>query len=564
MSATPIKSTENYFQVWSKEEIYTGPSGTGVYVPKAKDLVIEIVGSLKTEYLVLSVDQNTLLSTLLKIDGSSSDGLIKENALFATAGSQNETYLAYLDKSVTPHRLTIDARLLVAGSEITYYKVFSGYNVNTGGTVISALYDGSGNFIGENVGLEPAGTVLGKTITENIAIKSPLPCYTNANLADADVLTYVMYDADGNVRDIRQVYVKNTAAVRDLNAASKEIVDISIRTPFLASVNSSEILYPLNVGLNSLNLEVVIDYSDGSQSVLAVDGTRCKILGLDSYAPTIVGQRTPVTLVYQLQVGEQAYGLEGQNANHISRQYTIITQAAEGRYAVQLQVYPQWAGENAGYTLKWWIHDLQRSIRVDVTSQVVIDNSYTTYLPKAYGTKQTLKAVINLNDVNPSYAEFYHVQFVDVLLSQPETNRPAAMGTPNWKVAAVSGASPMFNTGVYCTFYQQSLNNNKVKIFGDYSLYEDWLQAYYTDSLPLSNPAIELAAPEPTHFILKIGSSSAEYPISQWNAVITVTQAMTNNSMAFVSFIKRTSDADLELSTIGIAVRAVNSNGAYI
>lgn len=564
MSTTPIQNAEALFHIWNKTEIYTGPYGSGAYVPKVNDLVVEIIGALKTEYVVTAVDPNTLYSTLLKITGDASDGVIQENALFSTAGSQSETYLAYLDSSVTPHRLTVDARLLLAGTEVSYYKIFAGYNVNADGEVISAMYDNSGNYLGENGELEYAGQVQGKQILDNVSIRTPKPCWTNATLADAEIITLVCYDLDGNVRDLRQLYVKNTAAVRKLNASSKEVIDIRLETPFLASQNSRTINYPLNVPLNAMNLVGVVEYSDGSIERIGVDGTRFTLMGLDSYAPTIVGQRATVVLKYQLQDGEQAYGVEGQNSNHISIAYTIVTQAAEGRYAALLQPYPEWVSDASGYTLRWWLHDLQRSVSRDVTAFVTLDTAYAAYLPKAYGTKQTLKAMINLNDVNPSYAEFYHVQILDVQLNQPETNRPAESAVPNWYVAPQSGRTPMYNGGVYAKYYAPSANNNQVNLKGDFTTYTAWLAAYYANSTPLYDPTTETGAPEPTHFRLKAGGVEAEYPISQWNQTILLTQTLSNNAMAYLSFFKRTATKDLELSTVGVVLRRINSSGNYI
>jgi hypothetical protein len=562
-TTTPIEHAEPLFHTWNMSEIYTGPAGTGAYVPKVGDMIIEIVGTLKSEYVVTSIGSD-LVARWVKLTKEVDDGSIKENSLFATAGSTSETYLAYLDTSVTPHRLSLDARLLVPGTAVAYYKVFAGYNVSGSGEVISAVYNNSGVYVSENGTLELAGEVQGKQINTNVSLRTAVPCFTNASLQDAEVVTYVFYDTDGIVRDIRQVYIRNTAAVRRLNAASKEVVDVRLETPFLASVNSREINYPLNVPLNTMNLVGVVEYSDGSIERMGVDGTRFTVLGLGSYSPTIVGQKADIVLKYQLQDGEQAYGIEGANSNHISREYTIITQPAEGRYAVLLQPYPVWVSDSAGYLLNWWLHDLQRSINRDVTSLVTVDASYAAYLPKSYGVKQTLKAMINLNDVNPAYAEFYHVQNVDVMLTQPETNRPAESTTPNWYVTPQAGRAPMYNAGVYAKYYAPNANNNQLSLKGDFTIYTEWLDAYYYNSLPLYDPTTETRAPEPTHFTLRAGGVDAVYPIAQWNQTLLLTQALTNNAMAYLSFFKRTAQKDLQLSTVGVVLRRVNSAGNYV
>jgi hypothetical protein len=565
-NTVPIYNPDGLWQIWNFNDVYTGPSGAGQYVPKVGDLVYQIVDATKTEYVVTARDPVTDLTTLRLISGAVSDGEFTMNILFGVGpGTQADTYIAYLDKSVTPYRLTVDSRTSVAGSLVNYCKIFAGSDLSAAtGTVISAMYDTGGNYLGENVPMTLAGSWQGQDLITNTAIKVPQPCRTNANLADGDLVTAVFYDQTGFVVSKRQLLIWNTGFVRGLDQSSKEVISIGLETPFLAGSNSKLINYPVNVPINAMNLVGVVNYSDGSLVRWAVDGTRFSVTGLDAYAPTIVGQEVPIVLKYQLQTGESAYGMSNQNTDHISDTYTVVTQAVSGSYAVKLFCYPVWISPQAGYRLSWWLYDLARSILYDVTNQVQIDTNVSAYQALAYGTKQTLRVFVNLQDVNAIYQDFFHVQVVDVILNNPETTRPAINAVPNWTVTPDSGTVPLYGHGVHATYYAASSNSNQVKLMGDYTDFPSWLNAYFTQAMPLYNPTTETQAPDPTHFAILVAGTRTEYPISQWNQVIVLSQVLSNNDTLFLQFFRRTSQADLQLCTSGVSLFKVNSLGNYI
>src|SRR6187399_2841059 len=153
----PIQDVTRLFQIWSIKDVYTGPSGTGRYVPNPGDIVIQVVVTTKTEYLVQAVDPQTLLSTLVVLSDDT-DGDFPSNTLFgAGPGPQSSTFVLYIDHSVTPARMAVDKRCWCGGSGTKYAKIFLGTDISSTGSVISAMFDTNGNFISENVPLELAG-----------------------------------------------------------------------------------------------------------------------------------------------------------------------------------------------------------------------------------------------------------------------------------------------------------------------------------------------------------------------------------------------------------------------
>lgn len=555
----PIVNANGMWQIWNLRDIYTGPNGTGQYVPKVNDEVHAISGDYIQRYIVTAVDATSLVPTLRPVREITYErDVAPTDVLF---GKTSDTYRVLLDQSVTPHRLCVDARVSMHGSMAQYCKVFLGTNISNTGTVISAWYNAEGVFESENIPME---LVASDRYTANVGIKTPKVGWTSAELADGEKVTVVSYSGDGTVIDVCGMFIMNSGFIRSTDAYSKAVVGISLESPFMAAPNSTLINYPVNIPLMAMNLIGVVNYSDGSVTRLAVDGNRFSVEGMDAYAPTLVGQECPITLKYRLQAGEVAYGATNAAQDHFSQNYTIVTSAVDGSYAVQLYCYPVWLDATRGYTLSWFLYDLDRSINYDVTNLVAIDTSIAPFRPVTYGVKQTLNVYVNLKNVNAVYNSFTHVQYVDIVLNNPATNRPASGALSNWQVTQQAGKVPLFGQGVRATFYQSSPSSRKVKVNGDFGNFTTWLNAYYTLSRPLYNPSLETAAPAPTHFNLIAGGVTTTYSINQWNDELILSQTVTNSDTVFIEFFKRTAASDLQLSKIAVPLWQVDSVGNYL
>lgn len=562
-NVSPVHNPNARWQIWNMNEIYLGATADGKYVPKIGDVVMEILGDTITNYIVVGINEVTLVPIFREQDISRLTEQLSENdILFGVGpGTQADTYRVYLDKSVNPYRLTVDARLRVAGSNCHLAKIFKGADVSENGIVISGIYNAQGVIVSENVPLELAAF---DTI-ENHAIKVVAVCNTTFDLADGEVVTAVFYDTAGFVVSKRQLLVENTGFIRSTDASRKYVVGISLETPFLSTQVGRQINYPLNVPLNALNLIGVVEYSDGSKVRMAVDGTRFSVSGLDAYAATIIGQKAKIVLKYKLALNEIAYGVYTGSENHISEIYDIITSEANGNYAVQLFAYPVWVDPVSGYRLEWFLYDLDRSISYNVTPNVVINGSVSAFDPKLYGVKQTISVTVNLRSVNGSYKNFNHVQFLDIILNKSGTSRPDFDAVPNWEVASVSGQVPTYGTDVHATFIRQAANLFKVKVMGAMNTLEGWLDKVYKPTNPLVDTYSESQAPTPTHFQVIVGNNTVqEHTIDEWNVEMTMNQNVANDGTLFIKFIKRTTDGDLQLAAAGLSLFQVDNAGNYI
>lgn len=548
----PVYNPNGLWQVWNFNDIYTGPSGSGIYVPKVGDQVNQIVGNVITQYVVENITLGNLLSTLTPaaVPESTSSNV---NVLF---GNNPDTYAIYIDKSVIPYALNVDARLEVKGSMITACKIFQGTDISATGNVISAMYDSSGNYVGETI---PLNLVASDAYNNNIAIKVVAASNTSANLLDGELVSAVFFNLSGNVVSQKQLQVYNTGFVRSLNASAKTVIGIGLVSPFLSSSNSNVINYPLNLQMNVDNLTGVVYYSDGSSASMAIDGVKFSVSGLSAYASTNVNQSYSLVATYVLQENESAYGVNNVNVAHFSKPYTLVTSAANLNYQTQLFAYPVWNGTE--YTLEWLIYDMSRSLSTDVTNQVILTNTFNGTL---YGTKQTVNASINLGTVNPAYGTFNYSQAVDILLEAPGTFRQNSATPPNWYVTPISGTMPLFGAGCFATYLVNSPTNRTVNLMGTYTTQAAWLEAYYNASLPMTLAGVETTPPTPTHFNLIINGTSTTFPLSSWNTAITISQVIAANSTLFIEFIERTSIADLQLAVAGVPFYQVNSSGVYL
>lgn len=559
-NVSPVYNPNSRWQIWNLNEIYIGGVGTKKFIPKVGDEVHEILGNVITTYVVVGINEETLVAIMQQSDISRvTQDLSGDDVLFGVGpGTQSDTYRAYIDKSVFPYRLSVDARLRVGGTNSSVAKVFRGTDTSNDGVVISGVFNQNGQLLSENIPLELAA------ITGNRSLKVVSPCHTTFSLENGEVVTAVLYHALGFVISKRQLLVENTGFIRATNASAKYVVGISLETPFLSTTQNTVILYPLNVPLNAINLIGVVNYSDGSAVRLAVDGTRFAVEGLEAFVATTIGYTSDIVLKYRLAAGETGIGIYSGAQDHISQTYQIVTANSNGSYAVKIYGYPVWINSISGYRMQWFLYDLDRSVKYDVTSNVVINTSRTPFNPTLYGVKQTLSISLNLKDVNGNYNSFVHVQFTDVTLNKQGIGRPDLDGIANWNVQTISGQTPAYGNGVYATFIRVATDLWKVKLDCNAVNLPAWLTKVFNTTNPLFNPYAELQAPQPTHFRLKAGGNDVEYPIADWNGDLMLNQTLTNNSTVFVKFLKRTTETDLELSVSGFSLFQVNSSGAFV
>lgn len=544
---TPIYNGNAAWQMWRLADIYVpGSIGQNRFVPKVGDVVLDT--DLLIHYSVTSIDPGTLAANLDEITRVISDGSFSDDDLLLGVGpgTQSDTYRVYLDKSVTPYTLAVDARLQVAGSMVATCKIFKGADLTDQGNVISNFYDNSGNILGNAIPLE---IVAVNSSLVNRTIKTVPICYTMQDLQDGEIVTAVFYSTAGKVVSKRQLLAENTSFIRQATSGVKYVTGISLECPFLSNTNPRLINLPINVLLQGLNMIGVVQYSDGSTARFAVNDTRFTVLGLDNFIATVIGQQVTIVLRYQLGSGEAAYGVNVGEDRFISETYRIITNRVEGSYDVKLYCYPVWRNPIDGYTLRWFLYNGDRQLTYDVTGMIEWSANSPAFQPNLLGTAQNLTVAINLNAVNGIYSNYRHVQTVSIVLLRQGTER-----ITNWTIGFTPGQTPPYGEDLYANLTFVNTNYWLLKVDSGITTQAQWLDKLYYSTLPLIDELRETVPPAPTHYRIRYANHDYEFAISQWNAETVVADGLTNNGTVFLEFLRKVPDTTLQLSIAGLPI----------
>jgi hypothetical protein len=303
----------------------------------------------------------------------------------------------------------------------------------------------------------------------------------------------------------------------------------------------------------------LVQYSDGTSAEMPVDGTKFSLMGLDNYVATIVGQKFPLVLKYNLSPNEIVYGatanVDGSgNAAFISETYKATTLNMDGAYTMKLFCVPVFVDSINGYRLDWYLYNLDRNIAMLVTPYVKFATNSPAFLPKGYGVNQQLQVQITLSDVNPSFKNVQFTETIGLVLYRDGTDKT---GT-NWTIAYNPGQNPAYgvNTHALTTFVNQNLM--QVYINQGLSDQEAWLDQVYYPSMPLTDPTQETVPPIPNMFSIVLPSGDVEFPISQWNSQLAISQALPAGSTLLVKFFYRTPENDLELALCPMTIWQTN------
>ncbi len=532
------------WRTWDIDQIYTGVTGLNKHVPKVRDHLINPVTNQR--YIVKAIDPLTLVPTYEDIGSNTSN---EGDLLSAGVGSQPDTYRAYLDTSVTPHTLHVDSRLKLHSSAATYAKIFKGANISSTGHVLGMLFDNNGTFLTHNIPLETVAL----TNVDNIAIKAVPTCYTNESLADGELITVVIYTAEGGEVSRRSLWINNSSFIPGISADTRYVSHVALSSPFVSDTDESVIEYPINVPLQALNMFGEVHYSDGSHVTLPVDGGKFSLLGLERFVGTYPGQHVPLVLRYKLDPTEVAYGqLVSADGKHISEPYTLVTTEQRGAFTVKLSGYPVWRPTLSEYQMRWFMTDLNRDVMFEVTPYVYYNQSSDVFDPDGYGIVQNLSIRVNLKDISAALPSYVHTQTQSVVLMSPGTVAGA-----NWKIAFEANQEPLFGEALSAQVVMINQNLWRLNVRAGITNFNDWLDRFFYDFKPLYDVRREAKTPEPTHMVLFIGGARSEVPIEYWNQEFTVSLNLSAQANLQIEFIRRTDQGDLRLGVVAVPLHQI-------
>jgi hypothetical protein len=547
----PIYNPNGLWQIWALAVIYQGQAGSNMYIPKVNDYVADFTSN--DWYRVSYVDPVTYIPTLVALTTAPNAVMTSGDLLQGVGpGTQADTFLCYLDESVIPFEVSVDARLWYASDDVSSIKIFTGSDFTNNNNCISATYSQSGTLLSQSI------ATVAKSVTfpdGSVGEVQTIPvCYTNTDVANGTPVTVVAYANSGTVCSKRQLLIEKSSFIRSADTGTKYITSIALQCPFMSQTNPNLIQFPVNTLLSGLNLMGIVNYSDGSVVKLPVDGTKFQILGFDGFVSTIVDEQFNVILKYNLSSDEAVYGANSvNNEKFLQEVYQMQTTNSDGAYALKLYAFPVWINLVSGYRLEWFLYDLDRSQYWDVTSKVTFSSANPAFMPLTYGSLQSITASVLLNQVDASFTDYNFTATVAITLLQPGTN-----ANP-WEVQFAPGQEPPFGPGNAAAVQELAANQYTINLTSGYASQAAWLQGMYLNTLPLTDPAQEAVLPTPNYFAIQLpDGTEIECPLSQWNSTQTTTVPLTNYDTLFVTFFLRTSTNDLQLSVAGVPMAITN------
>lgn len=560
----PIFDPDRLFRIWNMTEIYTGPSGPGQYVPNVNDAVWDWTGGI---YRVVAVNTSTGLSTLVAHSWPTDTGPSEEDVFLTSGpGTVSESFRVYVDKSVIPYTMSIDARLHLYSDSASYVKVFYGTDISVHGEIISAYYNQANILQGENI---PLDSIEVPDIS-NAPIKFPREGYTSKDVHTGDLVTVVAYNDLGQAITRGLFVIEETAYIRQTDAAQKYIVGIGLECPFISNTNSRLIEYPINITLESVPMFGIVTYSDGTHLRLPVDGSKFTMHGLNPYMSTILGQTVPLVLSYVLGPDEANYVTESSFNKTVSVNFEATTIAADGTYSVKLYVTPVWTIPVSGdpyYRLEYYLYNLDRQEFFHVTNLIEVPAGGNVYRPDAFNEMQTLTVAVDLAQVSGLFSEYRHVQIFQLALRLPGDDD--SLDVPRWTINYTPGQSPTYGATLLANCSYIDSNYWNVDITCGTESYEEWLTNTYYALKPLFNPASE--GPEdivPNYFFLRSSKRPAEllfpnaFPVSGWDQNFIIdSMDVDNGEVLYIDFVQRVGGTDLQMGTAGIPFYAYYNPG---
>jgi len=548
----PIVDLDRGFRIWLKSEIYTGPNGTGVYVPNVDDLVLDWVAGF---FRVVSINPTSYIAVLTPHNFLQVAGVDPEHDVFLGGGpgTISDSFRIHVNDSVVPHSVGFDSRVFMYPVQASYVRIFKGTDVSVTGQVISAMYDQSMNFIDDKIPL-----ILRETTDENGEIKAPALSYTSESLVNGELLTAVVYSAEGHALSENRFLVNKTAFIPALSAAQRHIEGIEIVSPFLSDSNNRRIEFPLNLTLSSIQMRGKVTYNDGQSFILPIDGNKFELLGASEYINTIPGQVVPLVLVYRMSNNEANY-IAGNVSppGTIAEAYSAASLIANGSYSVKLFIFPKWDVFTEQYQLQYYLYNLDRQLYYNVTNIIETDVNASPFDPLLMNTFQHLRVAVDLVQINNSmFTEYRHVQNFTVALMHRGDDRD--ISHQRWQVKHDASSAVIFGDGIAATCEHSGSGPWTVSLSCGQETKEAWLQKLYYGNAPLRNPNAEQVAIAPTHFRLFLnGNTFTEYSINSfpWGTEDPVTvqiaaDALECGELVRVHFITRTGSTDLQ---VGVA-----------
>lgn len=540
VNIVPQEDVKRGWRQWHIDQIYTGDDGTGRIVPNVKDLVYDPkVPAFKEVEAV--VNRITTLGNPLDLN---STGVTGNDGLIGNGGGHvSETYRLNVDTSGTNVTCSFDVRLRTYDSAATHVKLFLGVDTSVNGTVISAMYNNSGQYVSENI---PFGSAYPDVSGQNI--KSPLTGYLTRPLGKGERITAVIY-ADGVPRSECKLITRETTNIRPFNGVKRIVDAISLRSIWLSPDEENTLIVPVNVPTADIRARCLVTYIDGGSREYEIDGVRAALHGLTSFSSNSPGERKPITLSYYPTDNEEVRGGGSGLVRHKSIPAYLRSREADGAYSVKLFVCPEWRGEANGYALRYYLFNLDGNMAIDVT-RYVYSSDGSRFRPHAYGEAQSLAVKLDVGDAVSLGNSYAHLQQFVITLAALPTASPSP-----WFVDYLSGVT--YGTAVTGELTFDNADKASVNLHSGAKSQDEWLNKLYYATTPLFSASDNTLARRPSHIDLIFDGYTERHSIDDWNKdmPLDLRASPYDGSTLLIRFVLVTPTQDIYLSQSSVNMR---------
>lgn len=554
--ATPVLnvSQDKRKKVWFIDELYFGNlTGNELWRPNIGDAVIDFaVGMYKV--IAVSADGIPTLDLINRFSYQSNFNL--DSTSLITSVSQYNPSIAnriFMYEDVTPNKLTVDGHFLMFGSEPSYMVFFVGTDVTDQAAICSEVYDGSGIYQGNEVPLE---------VIEigNNTVKRPVTFSTTKTLSDGEVISFVAYKSDGGVYTSGTFRVVKSNALRPSGLTTKSITGIYLKSEMLDTTDKTLILNRVGVPIDTQLFSAVLTYDDSSEVKIAIDGSKTKLVGLDQFDASYVGDPTNLLLSYSPSPSEPYINGGGSLSNPvITKSYKLANIASVNSYNLKVFMTTFWDPNTNTYSYKWYLINLEGDVFIDVTDKVTV--SYTNAGAAATGKELQVELIalvsLNMNDVAPvAYPNYIHTQSIIFRSGIPLTDTYTTLLSYNQR-------SSTYGDNVYAV----ADNTAKTLDISMYTTplgftstdYATWLNTMYTSLEPQYDNTVLSAAPDATGFEITFnGETTGVLPVTSWNTLLDLsafTAQPTQLDTVEVVWHRQTANGDLIMAIAPLFVR---------
>lgn len=494
------------FHQWHIKELYFGDTPTGeVFRPNVGDMVTDPDIGI---YEVVSVNEESIPTLELKTRFSSESLFNVNSTSLITALSHyqpSSVTRAFINKSTSPYTVNIDGRYLEHGSESTTMVFFRGTDTSEDGEVISEVYNSNGTLIGTQIQLIEISPGLSTS-------KRPGTFKTSKEIDAGEVITGVVYTADGGKFSTQPFLVSETGIARSTNYMDKHIVAVSLKGDAMSTTEDDLIVNYVGTPLSSLLLKGVLHYSDGSTIETNINGSKMVLHGLDDFDTSFVGRPSNVVLSYYPSSSEPYInGGIGEVAS-ISAVYRLSNITEISSYTLKVFVLPVWNADAARYTFEYRLMNMEGDLDVDVTAyvRVVRESDDLAISGTDFAVKQNIRLSLDMALVSPVvYSGYIHTQKFDITLDDP-----SAISGQTWLIDYVGDGTNIYGQNILASITSEG---DELLIDQGMSSSDEWLTKLFYSVEPLYDPEVLSRGPTPTHFIIEYkGEVSGKIPLSSW------------------------------------------------